>query len=117
VDDSRDVVDAMTELLEQTGKFKVVGTATSEATALDWLFQNERGWDVAVVDLLLQDGSGFNILGHCQKYHPGKVVVFSEFASPAIAERCRKFGAVAAFPKSRLPEFLDFLASLEASHA
>lgn len=112
VDDSPDAIAALTSLLEGTGRFSVVGSASSETAALTWLYDDENKWDLAVVDLMLQSGSGFPILYHCQKYHPGQVIVFSEFVSPAVAERCRKLGAVGAFKKSQVSELSDFVTSL-----
>lgn len=112
VDDSPDLTAALTELLEATGRFEVIGSASSEAEALAWLFDDANKWDLAVVDLMLQSGSGFPILYHCKKYHPGQVVVLSEFVSPPVAERCKKLGAVGAFRKSEFPQLLDFVSSL-----
>lgn len=112
VDDSPDITAALTRLLEETGQFMVVGSASSEAEALTWLFDDEHKWDLAVVDLMLQSGSGFPILYHCKKYLPGQVVVFSEFVSPAVAERCKKLGASGAFRKSEFSQLLDFVSSI-----
>lgn len=112
VDDSPDLSAALTELLEATGRFQVIGSAASEAEALAWLFDDEHRWDLAIVDLVLQSGSGFPILYHCKKYHPGQVVVLSGFVSEAVAERCRALGAVGAFRKSEFSQLLDFVSSL-----
>lgn len=112
VEDSPDITASLTSLLEDTGQFRVVGCASSEASALAWLFDEQNAWDLAVVDLILEEGSGFTVLNHCRKYHPGQVVILSEFVSCAVAERCRKLGAVGAFQKSQLPAFLQFVESL-----
>jgi DNA-binding NarL/FixJ family response regulator len=112
VEDSADIAASLTSLLENTGRFAVVGSAQSEQAALAWLFDEANTWDVAVVDLILKNGSGFTVLDHCQKYHAGQVVVLSEFVSQSVAERCMKFGAVGAFQKTRLPEFLKFMSAL-----
>lgn len=116
VEDSVSVAEALTEMLTSDGSCEVVGCATSEPEALVWSYQNEAGFDVAIVDLLLGRGSGFAVLAHLQKYQPGKTVVFSEFVSPSIEERCRSLGAKAAFPKSKPHECVAFVRSLARSH-
>ena len=112
VEDSPEIVDGLSELLIRDGKCEVVGHAASERLALEWSFGNEAGFDVAIVDLLLREGSGFPVLTHLAKYQPGKVVILSEYISPAIAERCERLGAAAAFPKSRLRECVEFVRAL-----
>jgi DNA-binding NarL/FixJ family response regulator len=109
VDDSPDIVNGLTELLSADGRCKVVGTAASEQLALDWSFANEAGFDVAVLDLLLREGSGFTVLAHLTKYQPGKVVVLSEYVTPQMAEKCKAFGAVAAFPKSKISDCIRYI--------
>jgi DNA-binding NarL/FixJ family response regulator len=117
VDDSRDFVSSFGALLTLDGECEVVGEAGSEQAALEWSFENEAGFDVAVVDLLLQSGSGFAVLLHLAKYQPGKVVILSSHVSPAIEERCKKLGAVAAFPKSRAAECVAFIRGLAGGAA
>jgi DNA-binding NarL/FixJ family response regulator len=112
VEDSRSVADALADLLTSDGRCLVAGRAATEADALAWSFQNEAGFDVAIVDLLLGTGSGFAVLAHLDKYQPGKAVVFSEYVTPAIAQRCKSLGAAAAIPKSRPQELLAFVRAL-----
>jgi DNA-binding NarL/FixJ family response regulator len=112
VDDSPDFVDGLSELLTFGGECEIVGRAASEQRALEWSFDNEAGFDVAVLDLLLHEGSGFAVLAHLTKYQPGKVVVLSEFVTPVLAERCKALGAAAAFPKSRFTDCVDFIIGL-----
>ncbi len=112
IDDSLEVAAGLTDLLSIDGQCKVVGHATSEQQALDWSFQNDAGFDVAILDLLLHQGSGFAVLSHLHKYQPGKVVVLSEYVSPAIRERCLTLGAAAAFTKSQTPDCIRYVLSL-----
>lgn len=112
IDDSLEVAAGLKELLSIDGKCEVVSHTTSEQEALEWSFQNEAGFDVAILDLLLHEGSGFAVLAHLQKYQPGKVVVLSEYVSPAIAERCAALGAVASFPKSKTADCIRYVLSL-----
>ena len=112
VEDHQDIADSLAELLALDGLAETVGRASAEADALAWSFQNEAGFDVAIVDLLLKDGSGFTVLAHLIKYQPGKVVVLSDFVTPAIAERCLRLGAAAAFQKSRIDDCVRFVRDL-----
>jgi DNA-binding NarL/FixJ family response regulator len=114
VEDSRIIADALSELLAVDGTCMTVARASTEAGALTWSFQNDAGFDVAIVDLILAEGSGFAVLSHFAKYQPGKVVVLSEFVTPAIADRCKSLGAAAAFPKSRIADCVEFIHGLAA---
>lgn len=113
VDDSPEIVDGLSELLSLDGRCEVVGRAVSEKLALEWSFHNEAGFDVAIVDLLLREGSGIPVLTHLTKYQPGKVVILSEYVSPAVGERCKRLGAVAAFPKSRMQECIEYVMAID----
>lgn len=114
VEDSPVIATYLAGLLARDGRCEVVGRADTEQTALEWSFQNEAGFDVAVVDLMLREGSGFGVLAHLHKYQPGKIVVLSEFATPVIAERCKALGAVAAFQKSKMADCVAYIHSLAA---
>jgi two-component system OmpR family response regulator len=112
VEDAPDILEGLSELLTATGRCEIVGCAASEQQALDWSFQHEAGFDVAIVDLLLQDGSGFAVLSHLVKYQPGKVVVLSEFVTPVLAQRCLALGVVAAFTKSQSGECIEYVLTM-----
>jgi DNA-binding NarL/FixJ family response regulator len=101
VDDSQSIRETLQDLLLSTGKFQVVGTAGGETDATQWLMDGKQPWRLAIVDLLLSEGSGFGVLQRCRFENPaGKIFVFSEFATPAIRDRCLKLGADAVFTKS-----------------
>lgn len=109
-DDAPDVRESLMLLLEHEG-FAVVGTAKTEFEAIDWLHHNEGAWDLAIVDLLLLDGSGFNVVRHFkQSPCPGKVLVYSGFVTDAIRTQCQKLGADAVISKTEvlhLQQILD----------
>lgn len=115
VDDSHNVQVALGELLGTIDAFEVVATATSEQQATEWLLTHRHGWDLAILDLLLEDGSGFGMLRRCRMEHPnGRVVVFSGYASPAIRDKCLQLGADAVYLKTELEPFLAFLEGIAA---
>ncbi len=115
-DDMRAMVDLMTDLCAALGDVAMVGTSATEAEAIDWLKQNRDAWDVAVLDLVLAQGSGINLISRARSAHPaGKIAVFTGYASAGIEEHCRSLGADAVFDKRDTSAFLAWLAELKAS--
>lgn len=99
----------MAELLRSIGDFTLAGSASTEAEAIDWLREKRGEWDLAVVDLILAQGSGMGVLSRCRDRDPGaKVVVFSDYVTPVIHDYCMSLGADAALPRSDLQGFIDF---------
>jgi DNA-binding NarL/FixJ family response regulator len=118
VEDSPHMQSALRELLAVTGAFEVVGTAGSETEATDWLQRHQSAWRIAILDLLLAEGSGFGLVPRCRGNDPQvKVVVFSEFASPAVKDRCLQLGADAAFLKSDMNSFIHYLEQAASGQA
>ena len=100
VEDAPDARAALAALFDTQG-LQVIGTASTEFDATDWLSNNEGAWDVAVIDLLLLDGSGFNVLRRfASSARRGKIIVSSGFVSEPVRERCLALGADAVFVKT-----------------
>jgi DNA-binding NarL/FixJ family response regulator len=98
------------ELFASIGGYELVGTAATEAEGKLWLEDNLAGWDVAMVDLVLEQGSGIGVLGHAKRKWPGKkVVVFSSYVSPGIRTHCLALGADGVFGKDETSEFVSWL--------
>ena len=118
-EDNRDVLETLIKIIEHEG-FTVVGTAATEYAAIDWLMHDQGGWDLAVIDLLLQDGSGFNVVRHFKASpHPGKIVVYSAFATDSVREKCIAFGADVVISKTdvlQLQQVLDAFRPRDGSH-
>jgi DNA-binding NarL/FixJ family response regulator len=73
--------------------------------ATEWLQTNRDRAEAVVLDLLLLDGSAFGLIPRAKKHQPrAAVVVFSDFVTPTIAEKCRRLGADAVFAQSQVPE-------------
>jgi DNA-binding NarL/FixJ family response regulator len=109
----------VSELLSTVGDFRIVGTAGTEAEARLWLDENPRAWQFAVVDLVLEQGTGMGVIARCRASAPqGKIVVFSEYATPGIRTHCLKLGADAVFQKGEgLGAFTEYCSALAASAA
>jgi DNA-binding NarL/FixJ family response regulator len=87
----------------------VVATAATEAEALLWLADHPGGWDLAIVDLILEQGSGMGVIGKCRASRGrGKIVVFSSYATPGVREHCLRLGADAVFDKTDSAEFVAY---------
>jgi DNA-binding NarL/FixJ family response regulator len=110
-EDDRAAANTLAELLVAQGDIEVVGTATSDGSAAEWLITQGGRADVLITDLLLlPGGSGFGVINHAKNAGGfGKVVVFSSFVTDAVAEKCIRFGADAVFRKSQLDELVAFV--------
>jgi len=95
---------------------RVVGMAETSDDALAWFASNEGQWDVAVLDLFLKEGTGFNVLTQMDPAHRRHCVVLTNSATPANIARCIRLGADAVFDKSlQIDEFLNYCARLPAA--
>ena len=101
VEDNLTIRENLIGTLEELTSSAVVGFAESESQAREWLHDHADGWDLAIVDLFLKQGSGLGVLQACMARAPGqKVVVLSNYATPDIRRRCAEFGVDAVFDKS-----------------
>ena len=114
VEDDRRVHDIVARLLESIGDLKPVSTVTTEAEANLWLEENPEGWDLAVIDLILDAGTGMGVLSKCRSWSAGgKAVVLSSYLSPAIVKHCLALGADAVFHKAHdMTRFIQFCSAL-----
>ncbi|MDB5874585.1 MAG: putative response regulator, CheY [Ramlibacter sp.] len=114
VEDDRRVHGIVADLLGSIGDIAPVSTVTTEAEANLWLEENPHGWDLAVIDLILDAGTGMGVLSKCRAWSAGgKAVVLSNYVSPAIHRHCMALGADAVFHKAHdMDRFIDFCAAL-----
>ncbi|GAB3479475.1 response regulator [Polaromonas eurypsychrophila] len=110
VEDNQMILDNLIETLTEIAMVKVVGHAATEVEATRWLSVNDGHWQLAVVDMFLQEGSGMGVLAGCRQREPHqKVVVLTNYATAAIRERSLALGADAVFDKSNeLDEFFAY---------
>ena len=110
VEDNQTILDNLIETLEEIASVKVVGHAATEAEATRWLQLHDGHWQLAVVDLFLQEGSGLGVLSGCRQREPyQKVVVLTNYATDDVRRRAMELGADAVFDKSnQLDEFFDY---------
>lgn len=109
VEDQKPMQELVRDLLESVGGFDVVGMADNETTATEWLLRHRGGWDLAIIDLLLAEGSGFTLLTRCNMEPGGAVVVFSDFVTPVVRQRCVRLGADGVISKAQFGELRAYL--------
>jgi DNA-binding NarL/FixJ family response regulator len=115
VEDSPPMQSLLADLLQSIGGFEVVDVADSESAATEWLKRHRGDWQLVTLDLVLRDGSGFNLIQRFRKHsRGGKIVVFSEFVAPDIEGRCLEMGADAVIRKSEYLAFTDYVHQLKA---
>jgi DNA-binding NarL/FixJ family response regulator len=102
VEDSTIIRARLQETLSEIPNLEIVGNAETEADALALL--RGDGWDAAVLDLQLKQGTGLAVL---KSLLPGKrrmgtrIIVFTNYAFPQYRERSLVLGADYFFDKSR----------------
>ena len=102
--------DLLNELFASSKKFRLEGIATTEAEAKLWLDDHPHGWDLAIVDLILAQGSGFGVIERARRVAAhAPIVVFSGYASPGVAQRCKSLGATAVIDKAEGDALLKWL--------
>lgn len=116
VEDSKVIRDNLIPTLEALTTARVEGVAETEAEAIAWL-ESHDGWDIAVIDLFLREGSGLNVVERCQGRAPTQqVIIFSNYATDEIRRRALELGADAVFDKStEIDGLLDFLERLSGA--
>lgn len=113
VEDNHLIRENLIPTLEALSQARIEAVAETEAEAIAWL-ESHDGWDVAVVDLFLREGSGLNVVAWCSARKPNqRVVIFSNYATEEVRRRALMLGADAVFDKStEVDSLLDFLERL-----
>lgn len=89
------------EALGDIPGLQFVHVARTADEARRWLAEHEDGWDLAVIDLFLASGHGFEVLRHCRgRQARQRAVVLSNYTRDPVREHARNAGADAVFDKS-----------------
>ncbi len=112
VEDNAVIRENLTDTLKELVNVDVVGYAATERAACCWLNSHSRDWQLLIVDLFLQEGSGLGVIKQClRRNNEQRVIVLSNYATEDIRSRCLACGADAVFDKStELDEFLSYCA-------
>jgi DNA-binding NarL/FixJ family response regulator len=116
VEDAVNMQMALNDLICAAADAEIVGVAASETMAIDWVKSNKGRWDLAIVDLTLEEGDGFSIVKRLkQEPDCGALVVFSGYVTDVIRRYCRSLGADAVFHKTESRELADFVQDFAGS--
>lgn len=117
VEDNATIRENLIGTLEELTCISTIGFAETESEARAWLGAHRDAWELAIVDLFLQQGSGLGVLQECLSRHDSqKVVVLTNYATPDIRKRCASLGADAVFDKSNeIDGLVDYCVDLAAS--
>jgi DNA-binding NarL/FixJ family response regulator len=113
VEDLQRMRSLLGDVFSSIGGLSIVGGAGTEAEAKLWLEEHRGGWDVAVIDLVLEQGAGMGVISRCRSDPAaGKVVVFSSYATPGVRQHCLDLGADAVFDKTETGGFISWFNDL-----
>ena len=108
---------SLAEALAELAGIDTLGTTGRVNVAIAWLRDPSNRWDLAIVDLLLEDGgNGLDLLKAVRGRHPGrKVVVLTATANRHVREQCLALGCDGVFDKAMQTEaLLDWCTALAA---
>ncbi len=119
VEDSPVIRESLIAALEETELLQVIGYADSEGDAVQWLGQGDHGCDIAIVDIVLRNGSGIGVLKTLQRAGATMDrVVFSNHTSQDMRSHCLRLGASQVFDKSaEFQALIEHCATLAAGAA
>lgn len=116
VEDALNMQVALQDLVCSVADSRIVGVVGSEALAVEWSQAHPQEWDLAIVDLTLEQGDGFKIVQQlAAEPARGAVVVFSAFVTDVIRRHCLALGADAVFHKTESSELARFVEDLAAA--
>lgn len=91
--------------------FQVVGTACTEAEAGRWLAGHGDAWDLAIIDLVLDEGDGTHVVRAARERHYGGVIaVLAGCVTGNLREHCYALGADSVFDEAETGRFRAWLA-------
>ena len=114
VEDNPVVCEQVRRTLEAIPGAQVVMVADTERQATQWLKDHPDDWDLALVDLFLGQGHGFEVLRRCHQRKPNqKAVVLTNYTRDPVRQYAREAGADAVFDKSfDMEAFVEYVVDL-----
>jgi two-component system, OmpR family, response regulator len=112
IEDSSEYLAAIESALATMPETVLVGIAN---TAADGIQMIERAHpDLLLVDVFLRQGTGIEVLQHCQsQLQPMAIAVMTNAPSPELERYCRKLGATGFHDKA---DGFDWVAGMAARH-
>ncbi len=112
VEDNPTIRENLVGTLEELTAVRVVATSGTENETLAWLQAHPQDWDLLIVDLFLQQGTGMHLVQKLAGRRPEqKVVIFSNYVNANVRKRCAQLGVDAVFDKStEIDSLVDYCA-------
>jgi DNA-binding NarL/FixJ family response regulator len=115
VEDSPNMQAALRELVDSIGSWQVVAVESTASTAIDWAVHHPAGWDVAIIDLTLEEGDGFEIIRRfASQPDRGHMIVYSAYITPVIRRYCQELGADVVFHKQESAQLASYMEKLRS---
>lgn len=113
VEDNKTIRDTLIPTMSDLADMEVIAIAETPFEAIQAMAQHRHRWQVAVVDLFLKEGTGLEVLQACRDRSPRqRVIVLSNYATPAMRQRCLELGADRIFDKStEVEDFFSYCSS------
>jgi two-component system OmpR family response regulator len=109
IDDSKEIISVIEDLLGHIGPFDVVARLGTENEGMHWL-EGRGACDLAIIDLVLRDGSGFNLIYQYRERFPkARILVLRDYATTGVKVRCVELGADAVFTTGEVKAFSAYL--------
>jgi DNA-binding response OmpR family regulator len=100
----------MGHILRSMPGVRIEFMASTQNDATSWLDAHPSGWDLALIDIFLDQGNGFAVLRHCSvRADWQRVAMISDYTRDPAKSRALEEGADAFFEKAtELPELIAF---------
>jgi DNA-binding NarL/FixJ family response regulator len=119
VEDNPLIQAELSNSLRSVAAVEVVHLAGTQTDACGWLEAHPEEWDLAVIDIFLRQGHGFDVLRSCASRKPWqKAVVLSNYTVEPARSSAVRLGADAVFDKCfEMEAFLEYCAAVASSPA
>ena len=109
VEDRQIIHDTLVPALAELANTEVVSWATTAEQAKLAVAKWHGRWQLIIVDLFLETGSGLEVLSHVRDRDPTQIAfVLSNYATAEMRRRCKELGADDIFDKStEIDSFLE----------
>jgi two-component system OmpR family response regulator len=112
IEDNQIIREMLVGALEELTCLKVAGASATEEEGCAWLADPANQWDVVIIDLFLNQGSGIRVAeGLVRDRSRQKIILFSNYVNATVRKRCAQLGIDAVFDKStEMDALVDYCA-------
>lgn len=101
IEDNLTIRESLIPALAELANAEVIAVAETAAEGIAALRTHAGRWQLAVIDMLLKDGNGLEVLQAVQGRRKGQhMLMLTNYATPDIRRRSKAAGADAVFDKS-----------------